>query len=103
MMLRNTLVKWAPGILGDLLGVGRRRLRGPREMSTSLHPQATATISSRTPSPQTAWAVSPSAGSHASEHPPTPPERRLGSWLLGWVEYGVLSPALSGRASPPNH
>ena len=47
-------------------------------MSTSLHPQATATISSRMPSPRTAWAVSPSAGSHAGEHPVLEPmEKRL--------------------------
>ena len=63
-------------------------------MSTSLHPQATATISSRMPSPQTAWAVSPSAGSHAGEHPLLEPR------LVVWVPQRILGPALNGRTPP---
>ena len=54
-------------------------------MSTSLHPQATATISSRTPSPQTAWAVSPSAGSHAGELPHSTPPGVQGGQLAAWL------------------
>lgn len=78
-----------------------RRQRCPRKTGTSLHPQAIATISSRMPSPPIAWAVSPSAGSHAGECP-LPLSHRMGSWLLGCIEYRYLVELLSGRAPPPS-
>lgn len=74
------LMMWVPTYFGRPLGSGLEKLELPQQSGTSLRPQVTVTISSRMPFPQTAWAVSPSAGSRAGECL-LPLGHRLGSWL----------------------